>query len=122
MKPTVIIHALLGSSLSFLILCGLFLADTLQPAAAGEPRIVNIYNFIRNSDFRVKDSEDVLFDCTRRQIDLLKRYNLPATWALQYDALTNPRYQKLLKERLGTNDEIAAWWEIPQPAGGEGGD
>jgi hypothetical protein len=79
------------------------------------PRIVNIYNFIRNSDFRLPDSEDVLFDCTRRQIELLKSANLPATWALQYDALINPRYQKLLKAELGTNDEIAAWWEIPQP-------
>ncbi len=81
----------------------------------GQPRIVNIYNFIRNSDFRLRDSEEILFDCTRRQIELLKNANLPATWALQYDALINPRYPKLLKERLGTKDEIAAWWEIPQP-------
>lgn len=81
----------------------------------GQPRIVSIYNFIRNTDFRVRNSEEVMFDCTRRQIELLKSVNLPATWALQYDALINPRYPKLLKEQLGTNDEIAAWWEIPQP-------
>ena len=80
-----------------------------------EPRIVNLYNFIRNSDFRLADSEDILFDCTSRQIELLKSAGLPATWALQYDALMNPRYQALLKGRLNTNDEIAAWWEIPQP-------
>ncbi|HWD93323.1 MAG TPA: hypothetical protein VG938_13355 [Verrucomicrobiae bacterium] len=97
----------------------LCLAPNHGSAATGtaredEPRIVNIYNFIRNSDYRVADSENVMFDCTRRQIALLKQYNLPATWALQYDALINPRYQKLLKEQLGTNDEIAAWWEIPQ--------
>jgi hypothetical protein len=36
---------------------------------------------------------------------------------LQYDALINTRYQKLFKEQLGTNNEIAAWWEIPQAAG-----
>lgn len=84
-------------------------------AGAGGPRIVNIYNFIRNSDFRLVDSGDVLFDCTRRQIALLKGAKLPATWALQYDALMNPRYQHLLKEQLGAGDEIAAWWEIPQP-------
>jgi hypothetical protein len=82
--------------------------------AAAEPRIVNIYNFMRNSDFRLKDSENILFDCTQHQIELLKQYNLPATWALQYDALINPRYQKLLKSELGTNDEISAWWEIPR--------
>ncbi len=86
-----------------------------QVAIAAEPRIVNIYNFIRNSDFRLKNSEKILFDCTRRQIDLLKQYKLPATWALQYDALINPLYPELLKTQLGTNEEIAAWWEIPEP-------
>jgi len=29
--------------------------------------------------------------------------------------LINPLYQKLLKTQLGPRDEIAAWWEIPQP-------
>lgn len=100
--------------LFFLSLCGVMLVSNLQRANAGEPSIVNIYNFIRNSDFRLANSEEVLFDCTRRQIQLLKKAGLPATWALQYDALMNPRYQKLLKVQLGTNDEIAAWWEIPQ--------
>ncbi len=84
-------------------------------AAAGPPRIVNIYNFIRNSDYRLPNSEEVLYEATRQEIQLIKPTGLPATWALQYDALINPRYQKLLREQLGTNDEIAAWWEIPQP-------
>ena len=100
----------------FLAVSGYF--NVIEKATAKEtkePRIVNIYNFIRNSDFRLTNSEDILFDCTRHQIELLKSAKLPATWALQYDALINPRYQKLLKEELGTNDEIAAWWEIPQP-------
>ena len=86
-----------------------------KPASAGEPRIVNIYNFIRNSDYRLNDSRQILYETTRNQIELLKTYHLPATWALQYDALMNPRYQRLLKEQLGPDDEIAAWWEIPQP-------
>ncbi len=82
--------------------------------AAESPRIANLYNFIRNSDYRVKDSESVLFDATSRQIDLIKPTGLPATWALQYDALINPKYQALLKQ-LPANHEIAAWWEIPRP-------
>jgi len=84
-------------------------------APADGPRIVNLYNFIRNSDYRVPHSEEVLFEATRRQIELIKPTGLPATWALQYDALINPRYQKLLKEQLGPGQEIAAWWEIPRP-------
>lgn len=84
-------------------------------AHAAEPRIVNIYNFVRNSDYRVSNDEEVLYETTWHQIQLLKQARLPATWALQYDALINPRFQKLFKEQLTTNDEIAAWWEIPEP-------
>ncbi len=93
----------------------LSLSGTARAADANSPRIVNIYNFVRNSDYRVPNSEDVLYETTRQQIQLIKPTGLPATWALQYDALINPRYQKLFKEQLGANDEIAAWWEIPQP-------
>jgi hypothetical protein len=86
--------------------------------ASPSPSILNIYNFIRNSDHRLDNSEDVLFGATWHQIDLLERANLPATWALQYDALINPRYQSLLKAHLatpaGSHDEIAAWWELPR--------
>jgi hypothetical protein len=98
-----------------LTLCGVCLAGILEPASASEPRIVNIYNFARNSDYRLANSEDVLYEATRQEIQLLKQARLPATWALQYDALINPRYQKLFKEQLGSKDEIAAWWEIPRP-------
>ena len=97
------------------MLCAFFLTGLLQPAAATEPRIVTIYNFVRNSDSRVANSEDVLFEATQQQIKLIHQANLPATWALQYDALINPRYQKLFKGQLGTNDEIAVWWELPRP-------
>jgi hypothetical protein len=107
------IHTLLGRGLSSLMVCS-FTLTGVQPANASEPRIVNIYNFIRNTDYRVANSEDVLYEATRQEIQLVKQAHLPATWALQYDALINPRYQKLLKEQLGPHDEIAAWWEIPQ--------
>lgn len=115
MKPIAIIRAFLEGSPSLLILCGIILAGAPQPLNAKEPRIVNIYNFVRNSDYRVPNSEDVLYETTRKQIELIKQAKLPATWALQYDALINPRYQKLFKEQLRPADEIAAWWEIPQP-------
>jgi len=103
------------SRILYLWFCGCFLTTIIQSADAGQPRIVNIYNFVRNSDYRLAHSEDVLFEATRQEIQLVKQASLPATWALQYDALINPRYQKLFKEQLGNKDEIAAWWEIPQP-------
>jgi hypothetical protein len=101
------------------LLCWVALAEPSlandRRQSAPTPRIVNIYNFVRNSDYRLQNSEEILFDATRREIELIKAANLPATWALQYDALINPRYQKLLKEQLGFKDEIGAWWEIPRP-------
>jgi hypothetical protein len=104
-----------GGILACLTFFYFLLAFASQHAAAREPRIVNLYNFVRNSDYRVPNSEDVLFETTRQQIALLKQSQLPATWALQYDALINPRYQKLFHEQLGPRDEIAGWWEIPRP-------
>jgi hypothetical protein len=80
-----------------------------------EPRIVDLYFFCRDSDFRLRDSRKILFQATARQIELIKQANLPATFALQYDALMDTNYQKLLKEELPGNCEIAAWWEIPRP-------
>jgi hypothetical protein len=65
MKPLTIIHAFLRGSLSFLILSGFFLAAILQRANASEPRIVNIYNFVRNSDYRLPNSEDILYEASR---------------------------------------------------------
>ncbi len=81
-----------------------------------QPRIINIYNFIRAVEPRdEKVTHDVLWQTTANQIAQLKQYQLPATFALQYDALIEPCYQKLLKEQLDERDEIAAWWEIVQP-------
>jgi hypothetical protein len=115
MKPIATIHAFSGGNLSWAMLCCIVFLNTFHPVEAGEPRIVNLYNFVRDSDYRMPNSEDVLYETTRQQIELIKQAKLPATWALQYDALIDPRYQKLFKEQLGTKDEIAAWWEIPQP-------
>lgn len=83
-----------------------------QIAAAREPHIVNIYNFVRDNDYRIPNSKAVLYEATAQQIRLLKEAGLPATFALQYDSLMDTNYQSLFKEH--TNFEIGAWWEIPQ--------
>ena len=79
-------------------------------------RIVNIYNFVRAVEPRIPAfTPAVLRETTARQIDLVNHYRLPATFALQYDALVDPGYPRLLRERLDPRCEIAAWWEIVQP-------
>lgn len=79
------------------------------------PRIINIINFIRQTDYRVENSDSLLFDATQKQIGLLKKYDFPATFLFQYDALINPKYQELMKTELSDKCEIGAWWEITQP-------
>jgi hypothetical protein len=79
------------------------------------PRIVNIVNFVRLLEPRgVILTQDVLFQTTVNQLNMMKAHNLGGTFLLQYDALMDSRYQKLLKN-LSSEYEVGAWFEIPQP-------
>ena len=106
-----------------IILCCLFLTITGEicrskeaVAASSSPRIVNIINFIRQCEPRIDwITEDVLYETVVEQIKIMKRHQLKGTFLLQYDALMDVRYQKLLKELPAEMFEIGVWWEIPQP-------
>ena len=102
----------------FCILCLNCIANSdvvVNNRGSDSPRIINIINFIRQTDYRVENSDSLLFETVKEQIKLLKRYHLPATFLLQYDALINPKYQELLKNKLSSDFEIGGWWEITQP-------
>ncbi|MFV0507301.1 MAG: hypothetical protein ACK5L5_11485 [Bacteroidales bacterium] len=86
-----------------------------QSANESSPRIINIINFIRQTDYRVQNADSLLFETVCKQIDLLNKYSFPGTFLLQYDALINRKYQDLLKTKLGLESEVGAWWEITQP-------
>lgn len=80
------------------------------------PRIVNIVNFIRLLEPRDPSiTEDVLYQTVANQVDIMKKYHLRGTFLLQYDALVDSRYQRLLKSLPKDSYEIGAWWELPQP-------
>ena len=83
--------------------------------------IVNIYNFIRKSHEEPSRFIQDDFDTIQKQIEAVRQYGLPATYALKYDALTDPRYQKLLLKETAPQDEISAWWEIPRELGERAG-
>jgi hypothetical protein len=81
-----------------------------------KPKIVNIVNFIRLLEPRdPKVTEDVLYQTVVKQVEIMNKYKLRGTFLLQYDALMDARYQKLLKSLPAGSFEIGAWWEIPQP-------
>lgn len=91
-----------------------------QPKASrsmpGQPRIVNLINFIRLCEPRdERITEDVLYQTVVKQVEIMRQYNLRGTFLLQYDALLDARYQTLLKQLPAESFEIGAWWEIPQP-------
>ena len=106
-------------------LCLLLTLSLLQSTHAQDPitkttrqpkRIVNIINFIRQCEPRIESiTEEVLYDTVVKQIKIMRKHKLRGTFLLQYDALIDPRYQKLLKELPKDEFEIGAWWEIMQP-------
>ena len=84
--------------------------------ATARPHIVNIVNFIRLLEPRDSAiTEDVLYQTVVNQIKLMRKNRLGGTFLLQYDALMDPRYQRLLKTLPDSNFEIGGWWEITQP-------
>lgn len=105
--------------ISVIFCCSLFASVSVASISKAEkpkPKIVNIVNFIRLLEPRdSKITEDVLYQTVVKQVEMMKKYNLGGTFLLQYDALIDSRYQKLLKDLPKNSFEIGAWWEIPQP-------
>jgi hypothetical protein len=112
MKRAVVLH---GLCLLLTLTCGA--CGPKEPVALrSSPRIVNIVNFIRQCEPRIEwITEDVLYETVVEQVAIMKKHQLKGTFLLQYDALMDPRYQKLLKELPADMFEIGVWWEIPQP-------
>lgn len=99
------------------VMTGVSLLLSLSSSAyERSPKIVNIVNFIRLLEPRdASITEDVLYQTVVKQVGIMRQYKLPGTFLLQYDALMDPRYQKLLASLPKDSFEIGGWWEIPQP-------
>jgi len=107
--------ALLAFMLTFFHVSVLYAQSNLTKADRPR-RIVNIVNFIRLLEPRDSAiTQDVLYQTVVKQIELMKKHHVGGTFLLQYDALLDPRYQRLLKSLPKDQFEIGAWWELPQP-------
>jgi hypothetical protein len=112
-----------GILLECLVFFGTFLTSARvqdQPPQArsvrDQPRIVNIVNFIRLLEPRDSAvTEDILYQTVVRQVEMMRTNRLGGTFLLQYDALMDVRYQRLLRSLPKDSFDIGAWWEIPQP-------
>ena len=75
-------------------------------------KIVNIVNFVRAEDPRVQQKE--LFDTFVNEVELCKKYTMPYTFLMQYDALARNEYVNVLKSNTDKNMEIGIWIEMAQ--------
>lgn len=78
-------------------------------------KIMNIMNFVRQCDPRLENSEEKLYNATKRELELVREFGFKNTFLLQYDAVIDPRYQKLFKENIDDNMELGLWLEIVEP-------
>ncbi len=75
--------------------------------------IVNIINFARGCEPRDTD-DSYLLPTLREELLLCRKYNFPSTVLLQYDALVNEEYQKLVNEFKDIT-ETGLWLEVVEP-------
>ena len=79
------------------------------------PRIINIINLTRDVEPREQWANRNSYWVLINQIKLLQKYNLPATFLIQYDAMMNIHYQNLLKKLDLRKYEIGMSLEVVQP-------
>ena len=73
-------------------------------------KTVNIINFVRGID-EIRGNE-VIYNSFFKEVDLIQRYNFPATWLLQYDALITGPYVESLKKHHAPGIEYGIWLEM----------
>lgn len=75
--------------------------------------IVNIVNFIRAAEPRNRSMD--LVEPVRQQIALMKKYHLPGTFLVQYDAMLREDIMELLLPLDPEQFELGIWLEMNQP-------
>ena len=78
-------------------------------------KIASIMNFARQVDQRMEDSENILFNATRAELEMVNEFGLDNTFLLQYDVLCDPRYAELFREKGTARTELGIWYEIVEP-------
>ena len=78
-------------------------------------KIASIMNFARQIDERMENSENILFDATRRELEMVNEFGFENTFLLQYDVLCDSRYAELFREKGTERTELGIWYEIVEP-------
>ena len=78
-----------------------------------DKKVVNILFFLRNEELRIPQLD--LFEVFKKQVTLANKYDFPATYLFEYDALIDERYIEYIKKYINGQSEIGGWWEIVKP-------
>lgn len=78
-------------------------------AAEAALRCINVVNFIREIEPRFP--MDMMLP-VRSQMAIIRKYGLPATWLLQYDALVLGPFVPFLKSEMAADHEVGFWFEM----------
>jgi len=72
-------------------------------------RCINVVNFLRGVEPRGPMD---LFLPLQKQMEIILRHRLPATWLLQYDALVSGPFVEYLKSHMAKDHEVGVWFEM----------
>ena len=73
-------------------------------------KVINIMNFVRYIDERMKDSVNILYQTTKSELMMVNEFGFENTFLLQYDAVCDENYQKLPRYfRQLFQSERSAW-------------
>ena len=95
--------------LFLLLLFLLLLAPVIKTASAQEKRAAVLVNPVRGSDFWSHNFSQL--ETPKKQYQLIRNNNFPASWLIRYDALINGEIQEFLKN-LDSSQDIGIFFEI----------
>jgi len=92
------------------------IAASILPVLRGEApdrqpplRSINIMNFVRAEEPRTPTD---LLEPVREQMALIRKYQFPATWLLQYDAMVEGPFVEFLNKEMPSDNEVGIWFEM----------
>ena len=108
--PSITRRELIGGALKSAIAVSILPATRAEGDAAHPAlRSINIMNFIRAEEPRVPTD---LLEPVKEQMALIRKYQFPATWLLQYDAMVEGPFVEFLKKEMPPNHEVGIWFEM----------
>ncbi|MBX3117604.1 MAG: hypothetical protein KF784_00945 [Fimbriimonadaceae bacterium] len=79
------------------------------PTGQNTTRCINVINFIREIEPRFK--MDMMLPI-QKQMEIILKHRLPATWLLQFDALVSGPFVPFLKAQMAKDHEVGFWFEM----------